>query len=204
MKRILFRVNSIVSILSAVKLSLIVGVVFIIGCSKQLSFNELNNNKFDEVDFYDFKSLKMDFDIKLLKYLEAENTDCYDNGTLIQTFSDSTGCLVDCKNSGLLNIMKYNSKELVLSKEYERIQADRVDYENFQIISTEEINFIGKQVIYEYVKFTMGDLELEGITFLFKEKGNKYYNVYIQVNKDEYYPNNLKELLFCVKSMRTW
>jgi hypothetical protein len=104
----------------------------------------------------------------------------------------------------VLSIRKYESILISLEKEWESLKSDRLFFENFKVISEEKINFIGKQVIYEHTKFTLEGIEREGISFLFKEKGNKYYNIYIQVNKDEYYPNNLKELLFCVRSMRTW
>jgi hypothetical protein len=201
MKRILFRVNSIVSILSAVKLSLIVGVVFIIGCSKQLSFNELNDDEFTEIEVDIYESLQMQYSISILEELKMLESDYFkteSNELFIDTSSNF--------NNGMsvLSIRKYESILISLEKEWESLKSDRLFFENFKVISEEKINFIGKQVIYEHTKFTLEGIEREGISFLFKEKGNKYYNIYIQVNKDEYYPNNLKELLFCVRSMRTW
>jgi hypothetical protein len=201
MKRILFRVNPIVSILSAVKLSLIVGVVFIIGCSKQLSFNELNDDEFTEIEVDIYESLQMQYSISILEELKMLESDYFkteSNELFIDTSSNF--------NNGMsvLSIRKYESILISLEKEWESLKSDRLFFENFKVISEEKINFIGKQVIYEHTKFTLEGIEREGISFLFKEKGNKYYNIYIQVNKDEYYPNNLKELLFCVRSMRTW
>lgn len=172
-----------------------------IGCSKQLSFNELIINEPSDLNLKAYSSAKMKYRMSLLDKLTLVETDYYGDTLASELFIDTS--LVFDEDVSLLSISRYNSNNTELQKEWKKLISNRKVYENFSIFSEGITDYLNKTSYYEHSAYFIGrKKKKESIIFLFRGNSSDFYLISIDVNAEEGYPDNLKELLFCVKSIK--
>lgn len=180
-------------------LTSLVIVLLTIGCSAQLSFDELTKDVPSDLDVHKYSSTKMNYSISLLKYLELAEKD-YNNDTLgFEVFVDTS--VVFEEGTSTLSVLKYNSTDTTLNGAWNKLMSNR-PFENFRIYSEGTTDYLSRPAYYEHSAYTISEKNTETINFFFRGDSSDFYLMNLQVITEEGYPDNMKELLFCAKSLK--
>lgn len=179
-------------------LSILLIAILTIGCSKQLSFDELITYKPSKFKTKLHLSERMQYSISLLDCLALVEKE-YSDTTGYELFVDTSISFE--KGTSILSIMKFNSTATTLEEAWNKLMTNRVRIKDFQIFSQGLTNYLSKPSYYEHSTCTMNNSKTESISFLFKSDSS-FYLLSIQANREKGYPDNLKELLFSTKSIK--
>lgn len=174
-------------------------VLFATGCSGQLSFDELTKDIPANLNAHMYSSTNMNYSISVLKRFELVDKDSYD--TLdIELFIDTS--MVFEEGASMFSVLKYNSTDTVLETAWDKLMSNRVMIEDFKIYSKGLTDFLSIPAYYEHSSCTISNKNTESISFLFRGDSSSFFGISLQVITEENYPDNMKELLFCAKSMK--
>lgn len=174
-------------------------VLLTVGCSAQLSFDELTKNVPPDLNTHIHTSTEMQYSISILEQLELLEKD-YNSDTLeFELFVDNSTGLEE--GASTLSILKYNSSDTTLSGAWNILMISR-PFENFRIYSTGLTDFLSEHAFYEHSAYTIGKKNTETINFFFRSISSTFYLVNLQVTTEKGYPENMKELLSCAKSLK--
>lgn len=182
-------------------LSCLAVILLTVGCSAQLSFDELTKDVSSNLNVRTYSSAKMNYSISVLKRFELMDKDYYD--TLgIELFVDTS--MVFEEGASMFSVLKYNSTdtETTLEKAWDKLMSNRMMIEDFRIYSKGLTNFLSVPAYYEHSACTISKKNTESISFLFRGEDSIFFGISLQVITEEGYPDNMKELLFCAKSMK--
>jgi len=176
-------------------------VLFTTGCSGQLSFDELTKDIPTNLNAHTYSSANMDYSISVLKNFELVDKDYYD--TLgIELFIDTS--MVFEEGASMLLVLKYNSTDTLLEKAWDKLMSNRVIIEDFRIYKEGLTNFLSIPAYYEHSACTISNKNTESISFFFRGDSSSFFGISLQVITEEGYPDNMKKLLYCAKSMKLY
>ena len=174
-------------------------VVFLTtGCSGQLSFDELTKDIPTNIDTRTYSSDSMNYSISVPKRFELMDKDYLDTFD-IELFIDTS--VVFEEGVSMFSVVKYSSTETELKKAWDKLMSNRVMIEDFRIYSEGVTNFLSMPAYYEHSACTISKKNTESISFLFRGDSSSYYGISLQVITEEGYPDNMKELLYCAKTL---
>lgn len=170
------------------------------GCSAQMSFEELTKDELSELDVRTFSSSKMNYSISLLKSFDLIDKD-YSDTLKVEMFVDTTAVFEE--GTRTLTVIEFNSSETTLEGAWRTFVANRILIEDFRIYSEGSTDYLSRPSYYEHSACTISKKNTETISFLFHGEDSSFYLVSLQVITEGGYPDNMKELLYCAKSMKT-
>jgi hypothetical protein len=174
-------------------------LVINVGCSAQLSFEELTKDTPSVLNLQSYSSSKMEYSISLPNRFELAEKDQINTG--FELFFDT---LIEFeKGTNILSVFKYNSAEKTLGEAWKKLTSNRQLIEDFRIYSEGLTDFLSIPSYYEHSACTISKKNTETISFLFRGKASTFYLVSLQVITEKGYPDNIKELLSCAKSIKT-
>jgi hypothetical protein len=188
-------INKVFNILSCLTI-----VLFTVGCSAQQSFDELTKDIPANLKVRRYSSAKMNYNISMPKRFELLDRDYYDTLS-IELFADTT--ILYEEGTNILSILKYNSSmpETTIEEAWKKLLTNRQLIEDFRIFSEGVTDFLSVPAYYEHSACTISEKNTESISFLFRGNSSDFYVISISVNTEEGYPTNMRELLYCAKSI---
>lgn len=180
-------------------LSYLIIVFVAIGCSPQLSFDELTKDLPSKLGTRSYSSTKMGYSISLLDQFVLRDNN-YNDTLKLELFIDTS--MVFEEGASTLTIIKFNSTETTLEKSWRKFISDRMLIEDFQVYSEGLTDYLLEPAYYEHSAYTMSKKNTESINFLIRGDSSSFYFMNLEVIMEDDYPNNLKELLSCVKTVK--
>lgn len=174
-------------------------IMLSLGCSKQLPFEKLILNEPVGLDLKKYSSIKMDYDISLLEQFRIAEKE-YNDTIGFELFLDTTFSFE--KGTNMISITKFYSEDTKLDKVWNKLTSNRMSIENFRIYSKGLTNYLSRPAYFEHSACTISKKNTESISFLFRGDSTDFYAISIQVIKEVGYPKNMRELLFCAKSIK--
>ncbi len=187
-------INRYYKILSAASI-----LFFLAACSNKPTYDELTSDLPANTNVRTYSSSILKYVISLpkeLKLIEKE----YEDAFSLEVFVDST--IPFEEGSNLLSIAKYPSQEKTLKGAWKNLVSKRGKMKDFEIHSEGMTHFLSVPAYYEHCSYPISEKMTESISFLIKGKSSDVYTVSIQVNPDKKYPDNIKCLLSCVKTLK--
>jgi hypothetical protein len=171
------------------------------GCSGQLSFDELTKDIPANMNTRTYSRVKMDYSISMPKRFELLDKDYFDTLS-IELFADTT--IIYEEGTNILSILKYNPSmpETNIEEAWKKLLSNRQLIEDFRIYSEGLTDFLSVPAYYEHSACTISKKNTESISFLFRGEASTFYLMSLQVITEEGYPDNMKELLSCAKSIK--
>ena len=174
-------------------------VLFTVGCSAHLSFDELTKDVPANLNTRTYSSSKMNYSISIPKTLELVEKE-YNDTTGYDLYIDT---LMEFeKGASMLSVYKYHSAETVLEKEWNKLTSNRQLIEDFRIYSEGVTDFLSVPAYYEHSACTISKKNTETISFLFRGDASIFYLMSLQVITEEGYPDNMQKLLYCAKTIK--
>lgn len=176
-------------------------ILLTIGCSAQLSFDELTKDIPTDVKVKTYSRAKMNYNISIPKKFELMDKDYYDTLS-IELFVDTS--MIFEEGASILSVFKYNATdtETTLEGAWNKLMSNRPLIEDFRIYSEGLTNFLSVPAYYEHSACTISEKNTESINFLFRGDSSSFVGISLQVITEEGYPDNMKELLYCAKSIK--
>ena len=176
------------------------GAIWVItACSLQLSFEELVSDLPEDLEVSTFKSDSMGYSISLTKKFELVETE-YDNDTRYELIVDTTRNFDS--GTSMISIYSYPSNESDLNKAWANLISERKLDKNFKVHSDGRTSFLNFPSFYQHSSSTVGINEVESVSFLYRGTPTLLYLATVQVVTADNYPENLKELLYLVQSLK--
>lgn len=179
----------------------LIGIILtflLVGCNSQLSFNELTDYNPNGLDLKNYSSTKMRYNISLLKHLQLTDKQ-YDDSTSYECFFDSNYDFMDGTN--MLSVYKFHSKDTILEDAWNTLLAQREKYQDFKVFSTGFTNVLTSPSYYEHSSVTISNKNTESVSFLIHGDSTEFYLLSVQSNTENNYPKEMKELIYCAKSI---
>ncbi|MCF8414617.1 MAG: hypothetical protein K9G40_00130 [Crocinitomicaceae bacterium] len=174
-------------------------VLFTLSCSKKLNFDELTTENLTGIPLWNYRSSQLNYSISLTENLKLVEND-YSDTSGFELFIDTTREFE--KGTNILSVVQFYSQETKLEETWKSLKSKRLPIESFKIISEGLTNYLGKPAYYEHSTSFLSNNETESISFLFHGDSSKFYLLSVQTVIDEGYPDNLKKLLYCAKSIK--
>lgn len=164
-----------------------------------MSFEELTDNELIKLNVKEYSSVELNYRMVLLKDLKLVNSQS--NDTLaIDSFNDFSNLFDDNFNS--MSVTRYTSNSDNLIEEWDKLLSDRVDIGNDIIYSEGYTDYLEVDSYYKYSSYELDDIKTEAIYFLLQGEVNVFYLLRLSAHGQENYPDNLKGLLYCAKSIK--
>lgn len=176
-------------------------ILLTVGCSAQLSFDELTKDIPTDVKVKTYSRAKMNYNISIPKKFELMDKDYYDTLS-IELFVDTS--MIFEEGASILSVFKYNATdtETTLKGAWNKLMSNRPLIEDFRIYSEGLTNFLSVPAYYEHSAYTISEKNTESISFLFRGDSSSFVGISIQIITEKGYPDNMKELLYCAKSIK--
>ncbi len=175
-------------------------ILFILtACSGKPTFEELTSDIPTNIQTRIHSSSNMNYQISLSKELKLTEKD-YKDTLSIELFLDST---IDfMKGTNIISVVRYQSKEKTLEEAWKKLVSKREKMQDFKIHSEGKTNFLSSPAYYEHASYPVSKKDRESICFLIKGKSSDFYAVSLETSKENNYPDNMKRLLACAKTLR--
>ena len=177
---------------------IIVSLFVVGGCSKQLSFDELIDADMNDLSLYTHSSNSMNYEISILSKFELSDSGFYDT-IKFEVFIDTSYQYED--GTSILSILEFKSIDTSLTVAWENIMRDRELVEGFKVYSEGITDVLTEKSYYEYSSHIISYDKTESVSFLMKKDSGLYFLLSIHVNTENNFPREMKELLFCAKSL---
>jgi hypothetical protein len=164
-----------------------------------MSFDELTKNIPSSINTHTYSSAKMSYNISLLdrfKFIDQE----YNDTLSFELFVDTS--MVYEQGASVISILKYKSTETSLDQEWKKLSSKRQLIQDFKIYSKGLTDYLPESSYYEHSGYTINNKNAETISFLFHGEDATFYLISLEVIKEEDYPDNMRELLYCVKTIK--
>jgi hypothetical protein len=169
------------------------------GCSGHLSFNELIKDIHTNLNKQTYLSAKMNYSIYLFDQFIFVDQE-YDDTLSFELFVDTS--MVYEEGASMISILKYKSKETKIDKEWKKLSSKRHLIEDFRIYSEGLTDYLPYSAYYEHSASTISKKNTETISFLFRGENSMFYIMSLEATTDEGYPDNMRELLYCAKTIK--
>ncbi len=179
-------------------IAVIVTSLVVVGCSHQLTFKELTKD-LPNPKTRNYSSEKMNYTFDCLENIVHKET-VDDSAYQEELFLDTTHSFMD--GTSIMGVIKYSSNETSLIQVWNGIVSNRPPDKSIKIYATGNTQFLSRPAYYEHSGQVISDKKRESINFIMHGDSSNFYVVSLGVNREEGYPENMKELLYCAKSLK--
>lgn len=180
-------------------LSCLAIVSFTVGCSAQLSFDELTKDELTDLDVHTYSSKKMNYSISLFRSLDLIDKD-YSDTLKVEMFVDTA--MVFEEGASTFTVIEFSFSETILEEAWKKLISKRSLIEDFRIYSEGSTDYLSRPSYYEHSACTISKKNTETINLFFRSDSSSFYLITLQVNTEKGYPDNIKKLLYCAKSIK--
>lgn len=170
--------------------------IFFYGCSRQSSFDELNDYKGYKDSLKVHYSRKMDYQLLLPRYYKLIDHE-YSDSINFELFADSTSLKYSSPN--MFSILKFESKYKSQKKVWDSLSQKRVLLTGFEVFSEGITNKFSLPVYYEHSKCEIQGSIIEGVSILISDL-HTFYLINAHINKETGRAEDLKKLIYSIKT----
>lgn len=171
------------------------------GCTHQIAFNELTKDIPADYKVRMYVSKQLNYSISVPKRFGFPENQIGDTLSM-EMFRDTTKLISEGVSK--LVVAKYHFKgiETKLKNVWNRLNSKRPILENYRMYSEGTTSFFSFPAYYEHAVYTIGGKKYESICILFRGETSRYFAINLEVIRDKYYEVNMKELLYCTKTIK--
>ncbi|MBL7888441.1 MAG: hypothetical protein JNL24_02750 [Bacteroidia bacterium] len=167
------------------------------GCSKQLSYDELVSELPTISNSQIITNSTMKYDISLPKELKLAEKQ-YNDTLWFEFFLDKTIPFEEGTN--IVSVLRILSKEKTPKDVWQKLLEKKLMNENYSTHSKGESSFLNYPSYYAHCSKTISNKNRETIIFIVRGNSSDYYMINLETGTEKNYPNNMKQLLSCVKT----